>query len=53
MELYNRCKKLGIDAERYSFVGAGHGDWQMKTDHANQIVDDFMDKIVASHSSGK
>lgn len=47
MEIHKRCQDLGIDSERYSFVGVGHGGWQMQTDRANKIVDDFMDGIVA------
>lgn len=48
MEIYDRCKELGIPSERYSFVGAGHGGWQMSTAKANAIIDEFMDGIVAS-----
>lgn len=48
MEIYDRCKELGIPTERYSFVGADHGGWQMSTDRANAIIDEFMDGIVAS-----
>lgn len=53
MEIYNRCKDLGIASERYSFVGAGHGGWQMSTDKANAIIDEFMDGIVGTCSSKK
>ena len=48
MEVYKRMSELGIPAERYSFIGAGHGGWQMNTAKAYQIIDDFMDGIVAS-----
>lgn len=48
MEIYNRSKALGIPAERYSIVGAGHGGWQMSIDRVNKIIDDYMDGIVAS-----
>lgn len=50
MEIYKRCKELGIASERYSFVGAGHGGWQMSTAKANKIIDDFMDGLVESNS---
>lgn len=53
MEIYDRCKELGISSERYSFVGAGHGGWQMSTDRANAIIDEFMDGIVESCSTKK
>ncbi|WP_172137014.1 alpha/beta hydrolase [Adlercreutzia sp. ZJ473] len=47
MELYNRCQELGIESERYSVVGMGHGGWQMETNRVYAIIDEFMDKIVA------
>lgn len=50
MELYKRCQDLGIQSERYSFVGVKHGGWQMQTDRAYAIIDEFMDGIVAAHS---
>lgn len=53
MEIYDRCKELGIPSERYSFVGAGHGGWQMSTDRANAIIDEFMDGVVESCSAKK
>lgn len=52
MEIYKRCQDLGIDSQRYSFVGVGHGGWQMQTDRANAIIDDFMDGIVARCATG-
>ncbi len=52
MELYKRCQDLGIQSERYSFVGVQHGGWQMQTDRAYKLIDDFMDGIVQSKSSG-
>lgn len=51
MELHKRCLDLGIASERYSFVGVKHGGWQMETDRALKIIDDFMDNIVASCAS--
>lgn len=53
MEIYDRCKELGIPSERYSLVGAGHGGWQMSTDRANAIIDEFVDGIVESCSAKK
>lgn len=53
MELYRRCQELGVQAERYSFVGVKHGGWQMQTDRAYQIIDEFMDGIVAANSSSQ
>lgn len=50
MELYRRCQEIGVQAERYSFVGVQHGGWQMQTDRAYQIIDEFMDGIVAANS---
>lgn len=50
MEIYDRCKELGIPSERYSFVGVKHGGWQMSTDRANKIIDEFMDGIVAANA---
>ncbi len=51
MELHKRCLELGVASERYSFVGVKHGGWQMETDRALKIIDDFMDNIVASCAS--
>lgn len=53
MELHKRCLDLGVASERYSFVGVKHGGWQMETDRAFKIIDDFMDGIVASCASKK
>ena len=50
MEIYKRSTEMGVPSERYSFVGAGHGGWQMSTDKANKIIDEFMDGIVESCS---
>ena len=52
MELFKRCQELGIPSERYSIVGAAHGGWQMQTDEVNQIIDEFMDGIVAGTWTG-
>lgn len=48
MELYKRSKELGADSERYAIVGASHGGWQFSTKKVNDIVDAYMDGIVAS-----
>ena len=49
MELYKRTKELGIPSERYTLEGMAHGGWQAKTDRAYEIIDKFMDGIVAAN----
>lgn len=49
MELYKRSKELGADSERYAIVGASHGGWQFSTKKVNDIVDAYMDGIVAAN----
>ena len=47
--LYKRSKELGADSERYAIVGASHGGWQFSTKKVNDIIDAYMDGIVAAN----
>ena len=61
MELYKRSKELGADSERYAIhstevnakgqtvEGASHGGWQFSTKKVNDIIDAYMDGIVAAN----